>query len=66
MFDRTFDEGSSFVLAAVLKPPSLKPLGVGAHAGGVMESFSIASGPGSTIPLVQWGSMPMLVRDLAS
>ena len=68
-FFQTFaNEGSSISLPAALKTLHCNLLVWGRMARQGGGDFSTASGQGSTIPQVvslQWGSMLMLVRDLA-
>ena len=72
IFFQTFAsfEGSSLSLPAALEPPHCNLLVQGRMARQGGDSFT-ASGPGSTIPrffssFLQWGSILLLGRDLAS
>ena len=65
IFQNVAIEGSSLSLPAALKPLHCNLLVWGrmARQGG---DFFTASGPGSTIPrFLQWGSILLVVRDLA-
>ena len=69
MFDNLFVRPTRFTMFSVsgTQAPSLMPIGVrGALRAGLEEIFLYCFRPKVDHPSWQWGSMPVLVRDLAS